>query len=237
MNKYQRLVLVAAMMNALVMLLFPPFSSQSLAKGVLPSFEGFYPLFTQLGHKTVYKELLVLQILFLVINTLSAWLVLQSKKHHGDIPSFSFMQAIGWFSAINLAIIFVFPPFEPYHSLLRNDTGGFDSFYFVFGSRSHRAIYWPLLYLECMFIIINALGHILLFSAVKRSDDEIRRKLMQLTDDLPDSEVEKLTEDIRHQIATHPTRSPSSIGRGQDRRHAAKPPPGPERRTGSERRD
>ena len=50
-------------------------------------------------------------------------------------------------------------------------------------------------------------------------------------------DLEKLTEDIRHQIATHPTRSPSSIGRGQDRRHAAKPPPGPERRTGSERRD
>ena len=237
MNKYQRLVLVAAMMNALVMLLFPPFSSQSLAKGVLPSFEGFYPLFTQLGHKTVYKELLVLQILFLVINALSAWLVLQSKKHHGDIPSFAFTRAIGWFSAINLAIIFIFPPFEPYHSLLRNDTGGFDSFYFVFGSRSHRAIYWPLLYLECMFIIINALGHILLFSAVKRSDDEIRRKLMQLTDELPDSAVEKLTADISQQMATQPHRATSPLGRGRDRRLAAKLPPGPERRSGSERRD
>ncbi|MFZ4537810.1 hypothetical protein, partial [Propionivibrio sp.] len=51
MNKYQRLVMVAALMNALVMVLFPPFTSQPLARGMLPGFEGFYPLITQLGNK------------------------------------------------------------------------------------------------------------------------------------------------------------------------------------------
>ena len=41
MNKYQRLVIAAAVINMLVMLLFPPFLSQPLAKGTLPGFDGF----------------------------------------------------------------------------------------------------------------------------------------------------------------------------------------------------
>ena len=39
MNKYQRLVVVTALINALVMVLFPPFTSQPLVKGVLPGFD------------------------------------------------------------------------------------------------------------------------------------------------------------------------------------------------------
>ncbi len=239
MNKYQRLVIVVALMNALIMLLFPPFTSQPLAKGMLPGFDGFYPIFTQIGSKPLFKELLSLQLIFLGINAMAGWLVLQGKKHHDDIPDFSFMQAIGWFTLVNLAIIFTFPPFEPYQSLLRADAGGFDSFYFILGSRSQRAIFWPLLYLECLFIFINALGLVLLFNTIKRSDDEARRRLMQLTDDLPDNDIARITEEIQLKIKEQIANASAPLGRSTDRRRsprAARTAVSNERRTGDDRR-
>ena len=227
MNKYQRLVIVAALMNMLVILLFPPFTSQPLAKGMLPSFDGFYPVFTQIGNKSVFKELLTLQLMFIGINTLAAWLALQSRKHHGELPDFSFMSAIGWFTVVNLALIFTFPPFEPYRTLLRADAGGFDSFYFVFGRRTQPAIFWPLLYLECTFILINALGFILLFSAVKGGDDAARGKSKPLPGE---------SAGARHRSEDKNPLTSAALGRGTDRRHESLPYAGEERRAKEDRR-
>lgn len=240
MNKYQRLVITVAAINALVMILFPPFNNLPLAKGMLPSFDGFYPLFANIGSKQLYKELLTLQLMFVGANTLTAWLVLQNKKHHDDIPEFAFAQGIVCFLAVNLTIIFLFPPFEPYQSLIRSTGSTFDSFYFIFGDRSQRPIYAPLLYLECVFILINALTFLLLFNAVKRSDEATRRKIMRLTEDLPDETLLEIREAIEHRIEEHhahenPTHS--SLGRTTDRRHHNDPNyPGAERRNGSSRR-
>ncbi|MGP1609484.1 MAG: hypothetical protein ACTS5G_02170, partial [Burkholderiales bacterium] len=203
MNKYQRLVITVAAINALVMILFPPFNSQPLARGMLPSFDGFYPLTSQLGSKPLYTELLTLQLLFVAVNTLSAWLVLQSKRHHDDIPEFAFIQGIGGFLAINLAVICLFPPFEPYQSLIRSTGSTFDSFYFIFGDRSQRPIYVPLLYLECMVVVINALSFLLLFNAIKRGDEATRRKIIRLTEDLPDQTLLEIRAAIEHQIEAH----------------------------------
>lgn len=240
MNKYQRLVIVIAMIDALIMVLFPPFNNQPLAKGMLPSFDGFYPLITNLGHKQLYKELLTLQLIFLGANTLTAWLVLQSKKHHDDIPEFAFIQGIGAFLVINLAVIFSFPPFEPYQSLVRSAGSTFDSFYFVFGDRSQRPIYAPLLYLECVFIVVNTLAFLLLFNAVKRGDEAARRKIMRLTEDLPDETLEQIRTAIEHRIEEHHAHDHASqhaLGRAADRRHRSDPDyHGPERRKGHNRR-
>ena len=216
MNKYQRLVIVAALMNMLVTLLFPPFTSQPLAKAMLPSFDGFYPVFIQIGNKSIFKELLTLQLMFISINTLAAWLALQSRKQHGDLQDFSFMRAIGWFTAVNLALIFTFPPFEPYQTLLRADVGGFDSFYFVFGRRSQPAIFWPLLYLECTFI-----------SAVKSGDDATRRKLMPLPGEAAGAP---------HRPEDKSLLNAAPLGRGTDRRHESRPYTGEERRAKENRR-
>lgn len=238
MNKYQRLVIIVAAINILVMTLFPPFNSQPLAKGMLPSFDGFYPLFSQLGNKLLYKELLTLQLMFVAVNTLTAWLVLQTKKHHDDIPVFSFMQGIGWFLAVNLAVIFAFPPFEPYQSLVRADGSNFDSFYFIFGDRSKRPFFVPLLYLECVFVVINALTFLLLFNAVKRSDEAIRHKIMQLTEDLPDETLLEIRAAIQHKVEEHQTQEHKTApGRGADRRHgSAADFHGHDRRHGKDRR-
>ena len=42
MNKYQRLVVIVAVIDLLVMILFPPFNGRSLVKGTMESFDGFY---------------------------------------------------------------------------------------------------------------------------------------------------------------------------------------------------
>lgn len=240
MNKYQRLVITVAAINALVMILFPPFNNLPLAKGMLPSFDGFYPLFANIGSKQLYKELLTLQLMFVGANTLTAWLVLQNKKHHDDIPEFAFVQGIVCFLAVNLTIICLFPPFEPYQSLVRSTGSTFDSFYFIFGDRSQRPIYAPLLYLECVFIVINALAFLLLFNAVKRGDEATRRRIMRLTEDLPDETLLEIREAIEHKIEEHhahdnPAHSP--LGRTTDRRQHNDPDYlGVERRNGNSRR-
>lgn len=236
MNKYQRLLVIVASMNVLVMLLFPPFTSQPLARGMLPSFDGFYPIVSQLGHKPLFTELLTIQLMFVGINTLAAWLALENKTRHGKRLDIHFARAIGWFVAGNLIVIFAFPPFEPYQLLLRADASGFDSFYFVFGNRSQRTIFWPLLYLECMLVVINALGIFLMFSSVQRGADDIRRKLAQLTDDLPDEAIERIASDIRQTINAQPPKPSASLGRGADRRRTKHKSVAKERRSGKDRR-
>jgi len=76
MNKYQRVVVIVAAVNIALMLLFPPFLDNPIRRGTMPSFEGFYPLISALGAKRIHNELLTLQIMFVVINGLIAWLVL-----------------------------------------------------------------------------------------------------------------------------------------------------------------
>lgn len=87
------------MKNAIGMMLFPPFGSQPLGKGVLPGCDGYFPLFSQLGTNPVFAELLTLQSIFVCINTLIAWLVLQKKRRQAARSEFKYASAIGWFAA------------------------------------------------------------------------------------------------------------------------------------------
>jgi len=238
MNKYQRLVVIVALIDALIMILFPPFNSQPLARGMPDSFDGYYPLLAALSDKPTNTTLLTLQLMFVGANALAAWLVLQTKKHHEDIPTFRYAEGIGAFVAVNLVLIFVFPPFEPYQSLQRNMGSTFDSFYFVFGDRSKRPFYTPLLQLEVMWVVINALALWLLFNAVKRNDNATRTKILELAEALPDDQLEKITAEIKHRIEEHHAHDQPAIGRGNDRRHHdGHDYSGHDRRTGQDRRD
>ena len=240
MNKYQRLVIIVAMIDALIMVLFPPFNNRPLGRGIPESFDGFYPLLTTFADKPLNTALLTIQLMFVGANALAAWLVLQTKKHHDDIPDFLYSQGILWFVAVNLAVVFMFPPFEPYQSLQKNVAATFDSFYFVFGDRSKRPIFLPLLYLEAMWVVINALALWLLFNALKRNDDAARQKILALARDLPDEQLERIMAEIQHRIEEHHHHAPAAPepGRGPDRRHEHDPDyRGPERRSGHDRRD
>ena len=237
MNKYQRVVIVVGLMNILIVLLFPPFASQSLAKVILPSFDGFYPLFSQLGKKPIFTALLSLELMFIGINILGAWIALQKNNSSHSFPDFSFKKAIAWFTVGNLLVLFSFPPFETYQTLLRFDAGGFDSFYFIFGRRSQPPIFWPLLYLECLLVVINALGFILLFSVVRASDDELRQILKLQTKDLTDGHPKKNPDDLLRCAEANPDLCSQPLGRRTERRRESHPfPASEERRIGEKRR-
>lgn len=238
MNKYQRLVMIVALIDALVMILFPPFNSRPLARFMPDSFDGYYPLLNALSDKPIHTTLLTLQLMFVAANALAGWLVLQTKKHHEDIPTFRYAEGIAWFIAVNLTLIFLFPPFEPYQSLQKNAGSTFDSFYFVFGDRSKRPFYLPLLQLEVMWVFINALVFWLLFNTVKRNDDASRLKILALAESLPDEQLERITAEIQHRIDEHHAHEKPALGRSNDRRNQDdRHYPGPDRRTGDDRRD
>lgn len=235
MNKYQRLVCIVALLNLLLMVLFPPFNNIPLARGAPDSFDGFYPLLTQLGRKPMHQELLTLQLMFVAANALSAWLLLQRQTC--EIPRFRCSRAIGLFALINLALICLFPPFEPYPSLLRQAApiSGFDSFYFILGDRSQRPIFTPLLYLEVVLVAINALALWLLFNVVQRSGDATRRGIIEPADTLDDAALQVPGEEVRQKAPAHKTRP--SLGRGDDRRQEEQEHEGAERRRGDRRQE
>ena len=236
-NRYQRLLLIIAVVDVLVMMLFPPFNDVPLARAALPSFNGFHPLISLWGVKPIATDLLSIQIFFVAANALAAFLCLQGETGR----SFNYAAGIGWFAAVNVALILLFPPFEPYAGLFRAAGSTFDSFNFILGNRVSRPIFVPLLYLECVFIAVNALTLWLLFNTVRRHDDARRarrEKLLELADGLDDQQLEELT--ARLQQRTRPSAEPTpapATGRKGERRHRNDPNyRGPERRRGKDRR-
>lgn len=234
-NRYQRLLIVVAFVDILVMLLFPPFKEFSLALGVPPAFDGFHPLLGRWGQKPIDGDLLTIQLFFVLTNGLAAFLFLRGESG----KPFNYTIGIAGFVGANAAVVLLFPPFEPYPGLFRSVGSTFDSFNFILGGRVGRPIFAPMLYLECVFIAVNALTLWLLFNTVRRTDDAgraKREKLLALADDLDDQQIDRLTSEIRGQSSPKPA-AKKEIGRKTERRRGANPNyRGPERRKGVDRR-
>lgn len=240
MNKYQRVVVIVAAANIVLMLLFPPFLDNPLRRGVLPSFEGFYPLISALGVKRIHNELLTLQILFVVINALLAWLLLDRPQAKGAQPDFRYMRAISLFMLGNLALLFAFPPFESFPSMVKFEPPFFDGFYFVFGDKRNRNFFIPLLYLEVTLVVVNALVVWLLFNNVQRAELFAREKILELAQALPPEQRAEVSKTLGYNAIAPDSglesRDPH-LGVGPDRRKYRDPRyRGPERRKGGDRR-
>lgn len=212
MNKYQRLIIVAALINTLLMLLFPPFLSQPLARGALPGFDGFLPLLALFSGKALFKELLTLQLMLVLINTLSAWLAVSSIRPDNPAPHVSLTRGTLCFALANLFLILAFPPYESHRTMLYGSAGGFEGFYFIFENNFRRSIFWPMLYIEITFLAINALGFFLLFSTLRTGHQPPNANSAESAD------------------------SHSALGRKTERRHNHAPYPGIERRHAVDRR-
>jgi len=240
MNKYQRLVITVAIIDLIVILLFPPFVEKSLARNAFPTFDGFYFLLSEINRRPIDAALLSLELLWVGANLMSAWLLLSGTGR--NVPGearFSFGFGIAMVTLVNLAIVFLFPPFEQYNSVLRTTAPGFDSFYFVFGNRSARPIFVPLLQLQVFFILINALGLYLLFGAVQRGETAEQERPGQdivAPETLPERHQE--TPEQRAAAEKRKAEMLASLGRKkEDRRHGADPAfRGPERRKKKDRR-
>lgn len=240
MNKYQRVVLIVAAVNIVLMLLFPPFLDNPLRRGALPSFEGFYPLWSAFGLKRIHSELLTLQVLFVAINGLLAWLLLDRQGPKGEVPEFRYTRAISFFLVGNIALLFAFPPFESYASLAKFEPPSFGGFYFVLGDKSHRNFFIPLLYMEVIVVVANVLTVWLLFNSLRRAELFAKERILELAQGLPATELAEVSKTLGYK-AVHPAGEPTPhaphLGAGPDRRKYQDPRyRGPERRKGGDRR-
>ena len=236
MNKFQRLVVTVAIIDLIIMAMVPPFSDRPLSRSMLPSFDGFYPIFTKFGSQPIHRDLLAMQVMLVLVNALIAWLALQIHRR-SEFHKYDHGKAIAALAGANVLVMLAFPPFEPYASLLRPAAPTFDSFGFVFGPRSARTIFTPLLYIEIIFVMINALSIFLLFNVVRRSEDARRQRLLEMAETMTEEELAALTDSARQVIAEHRgVPSINTLGRKQERRIRNDPAyRGPERRKAQRR--
>src|SRR6267378_3741156 len=112
MNKFQLTVLIAALANLALLLLFPPFNSQSLWRAGPPSFDAFYPAFDAPVNATLNSGLLYLEIFFVLVNAVLAWVLLQGAPQEPSRPRVRWQSVLQWLVIANLLLILLFPPFE-----------------------------------------------------------------------------------------------------------------------------
>jgi hypothetical protein len=175
MNRQQKIVLGGAFLNALVLMTFPPCDVESLMRGT-PTFDAFYPIFAIPPGRAINADILYCALAAVMANAAAAWALLASAKHgRPRVDPGNLVVALGF---LNLALVFGFPPFEAQPLAGRFGGGTFDGFQFVFGGGARRTIFVPLLYLEVVFVLVNACAFWLALrerTAAEAVDDSIDR--------------------------------------------------------------
>ncbi len=219
MNKFQLTVLIAALANLALLLLFPPFNSQSLLRTGPASFDAFYPAFDAPANATLNSGLLYLEIFSVLINAVLAWLLLQGEPQQPSRPRVRWENVLQWLVIADLLLILLFPPFET------QPDRAFEGFRFALSGNVQRGIFLPFLFLELFFLALNAAALWLAFGLVARWDEANGAESPAVPESLAAASV-----------APGPDRS--QIGRSdRDRRQGQNPHfGGPERRRGIERR-
>lgn len=124
--------------------------------------------------------------LFVVlINAGIRWLLLQDKPTAAPAKSpVGYQKAALIFAGLNLVVVLLFPPFESVFALTNAALPSFEGFYFVFGQRPNHTIVTTLLYIEVIFILVNAALAWLIFrkrSAPGLTPEEAHALAMALT--------------------------------------------------------
>jgi hypothetical protein len=155
MNRYQRVVLAIAAINLLVVLLFPPFDQYSIATARAPVFAGFSFYFAAPANSAVNAPLLALEAIVVGVNAAVAWLLLQERPHGPARRKIGYQNAVLVFTAANVTLMLLFPPFESVFALTNAALPSFEGFYFIFSRQPNHAIVTTLLYLEIAFVLVN----------------------------------------------------------------------------------
>lgn len=155
MNRNQAIALAIAAANIVLIMLFPPFDSYSLAKTPIPVFAGFYFYPSRTQYMVVNTSLLFLELFIVLINAGIAWLLLRIKKVRVTRHRFGLQNATLLVVAVNLVVIVLFPPFESVFAMSKASIPTFEGFYFIFTRQENHVIVTAVLYLEVFFMLIN----------------------------------------------------------------------------------
>lgn len=182
MNKYQWITVGVAVINLVLVVLFPPYDYLSAARNNVPTFDGFYWMFSNTGGRQVNTNFQQLEYFVILLNAAIAWLLLKPRaaaRTGGlDAKKIDWQRVVLIGVGVNLLIVLLFPPMENFYAVTRSALPSFDGFYFIFGEHGPRTIVTQLLYLEVIFILINGAILWLLFKqAPKDLTDQQRSAL------------------------------------------------------------
>lgn len=153
MNKNQAWTILVATINLLLMLLFPPYDYLSVHHNV-PSFDGFLFLFGDHPDREINNSFLAAEVFTVLVNAAIAWLLLRDATRLRRRLDRQNLVLLG--VALNLLLVLLFPPFQDYYTGSKALLPSFDGFYFVFGDNSERVLITPMLWVEVVFVLVNA---------------------------------------------------------------------------------
>jgi hypothetical protein len=163
MNRYSNLVLVGALVNIMLLMVFPPFDVVSLTDRGVRLFDAFHPAFAVPPNRVVNADILFFAIYGVVGNALAAFVLLSRERPLAPRHIVLVM------SFINILVVLLFPPFEAFPWAGRRTFGSFDGFYFAFGDKAGRSIFMPMLTIELIYVLINSCAFWLLMGLRERS--------------------------------------------------------------------
>lgn len=155
MNRYQVIAIRIALVNLLLILLFPPFDVPSVASRFAPPFAGFYFVLNAPPFAQVNFSMLTLEVVVVLVNTGIAWLLLRDRASGAGKFRFSLQNAVLVTTGVNLVLMLLFPPFTTVQTLTNILPPSFEGFRFVLGQGSNYAIATGILYLEVAFVLVN----------------------------------------------------------------------------------
>lgn len=154
-TRAKKIILVLALINLVVLILFPPFDDQSVMNRNTAIFYGFTFILNTSERLIINQSLLTLELIVWGINVGIAWLLTNPGKHRSATFKGRLRSGSLWFVAINLVVVLLFPPFEFISHMSQALLPTFEGFYFLFSHPPYRTIVTPVLYLEVMLVLVN----------------------------------------------------------------------------------
>jgi hypothetical protein len=164
MNRFQWITIAVAVVNLLLVGLFPPYDYVPATRGLALTFDGFYWAYGHHASRVINSGFLQLEIFVVCANAAIAWLLLRTSPSKEEGRRVDWQRVVLYGVALNLVLVLLFPPMQNIVAVTRALLPSFDGFYFLFGEHGKRAIVTTILYLEVIFVLVNGALLYLLFN-------------------------------------------------------------------------
>lgn len=178
-SKSQLNLLIIALINLLLLSLFPPYDDYAISQFGVGVFHGFLFIGSSKSpHLKINNGFFTLEFIVVFVNFGLLWLLSLRQKRKGTAKT-EYLRIGGLLVVVlNLIVVLLFPPFEYISHITQAVIPSFEGFYFVFAHPPNRAIVTPLLYLEVILVSINACL-LLLFIKGKSSNQSIQEDVLR----------------------------------------------------------